>query len=140
MGAKAGVIVLGATLVFGIIVGQASAPDAKTEYKVLHDTKTVTETETVEVATVPQSCLDAAQFAETILLAGKQYEETTTAMLDILSDVRRVAMTKDTMQANDIETRLRQLYPETINAAETLGTDTQPFHDAAIACKKASNE
>jgi hypothetical protein len=132
---KAGAVALIATFLVGLIIGIQSGGEPETKYKVIHDTETVTKTETVEVPGPPPSeCADVVKYSRDILRAGKQFDKTTAGMLDIMSRLRIAAATGDGNEANDLETELRQLDGKTIGAVETLGTTEALLDAAAAAC------
>ena len=131
-------VALGVTFVVGVILGNAFAPDVETvtEYKVIHDTETVTETQTIEVPVAPQECHDLVTYTVRISNAGGRLDEATSRMLDIMSRLRIAVATSDSNAANDLETEVRLLSAGTTGATETMG-ETQPyFEDAAEACLK----
>lgn len=131
----AGVIV---AFVVGIVLGNLSDPPPETKWKVLHDTKTVTKTET-KVETVqgeaPEECADLAKYARTVLKAANQFDMTAPDMLDIMSRLRKAIVMQSPNAANDLETELRQVDNKTIEAIQTLGQTKQPLVDAASACE-----
>lgn len=127
-------------LIVGYIFGQALSGGTEVKHEVIHDTKTVTvtETETVEVpATLPDACFDLVKYANTISKAGSAYDTTTAGLLDIMSRLRIAVVESDTNAANDLETELRQLDSTTVTAAESLGESGDLLKTAAKECEAA---
>jgi hypothetical protein len=115
--------------------------DTKTEYRVLHDTETVTKTvEGPVAAPPPAACSEVARLGAVVARAGSAYEKHTAELYDILSDIRIAAAMSDANEANVIETRLRQLDPQTIQAANTLAESKGPLQKAIRECKKGTHQ
>lgn len=132
---KAGAVALIATFLVGLVIGIQSGGEPEIKYKVIHDTETVTKTETVEVqGPAPSECADLVRYAQDIVKAGKQFDKTTAGLLDIMSRLRIAVATGDSNTANDLETELRQLDGKTIGAVETLGITEPLLNAAAEAC------
>lgn len=132
---KAGAVALVAVFLIGLVVGIQSGGEPEVRYKVIHDTETVTKTETVEVTGPPPAeCAEVVDIAQDIIGAGRQMDKASAGMLDIMSRLRIAAATGDGNAANDLETELRQLDGKTIGAVETLGLADERFKAAAEAC------
>lgn len=133
MKARAAALIV--TFLVGLVVGIQTGGEPEVKYKVIHDTKTVTETETVEVAgPPPAACAEVVKIARQITKAGQQLDKASAGMLDIMSRLRIAAFTRDGNEANLIETDLRKLDGKTIGAIETIGNAQEPFDAAAAAC------
>jgi hypothetical protein len=131
-------------LLVGLLLGHLLFPstDQHTSYQVIHvnhDVPGPTVTQVVHDAPAP-GCLVAINESLAILRAGKQYEETLTGLEEILSEVRQVANTGSTFMANEVQTKLNNLEPKTIHAAEILGGNLTPFYAAVKACKESYND
>ena len=132
---RAGAVALVVTFLGGLLIGIQSGGEPETRYKVIHDTETVTKTETVEVpGPPPAECAEVVKIARDITKAGRQLDKTSSGMLDIMSRLRIAAFNRDGNEANLIETELRQLDGKTIGAIETLGEAQERFDAASTAC------
>lgn len=131
-------VAFGAAFVVGVILGNVSDPEPVTEYKVIHDTETVIETETIEVLTTPEACGRLVIYAKRISESGGQLDATTAGVLDIMSRLRIAVATGDSNTANALETELRELTTKTTRASELMGESQYYFINAAEACLKGT--
>lgn len=128
-----GLVLIVIIFAFGSMVGSCTA-SGETEYKVIHDTETVTETETVEVEVIPQACLDAIRHASTMTKAAQRMDISNSDALAIMSEMRISVAMGDSNAVNALETRLRAVIGKTTGATLTIG-ETQPnFEEASDNC------
>lgn len=130
-------ILIGVTFFVGLILGTVIfPPQTDTKWKVIHDTETVTKTEKVEVPIVSPACEQLVAITNQMMQASKQYEETMSELIDILSDVRIVANTHEMQRSNELTEKLYRLQPKTLEAAEILGSNTSAYTEAAKGCSE----
>ena len=122
-------------LLFGIGIGDLSDPDPEVEYKVIHDTETVTETVLKEVPSpAPAECATLVKLSRQYAKAASRYDQTTAEVLGIMSRLRIAVAGGDSNAATALQNELTRIEARTIGAAEILGANQQPFDEAAAAC------
>lgn len=132
-------LVLAVIFSIGVAVGNSTDPDPDVEYRVIHDTETITETETVEVAgDPPPECMAAANLSKSTLNASQKIDTATSEILEILSQARVIAVTGDVNEANNLENQIRAIQRRTLAASETIGINKKKIEEAATACKEGN--
>lgn len=127
-----------AALIIGIFLGVVTTDDPEVRYKVITKTETKTEIVTEEVVTVPDACIEAAEYANEIVKAAEELDLSSAELLDIMSMTRKGIAESDTNAMNDLETQLRGLNSDTVGAVQTIGNFLEPFHEASEECENAS--
>lgn len=128
-------VVVVVILLFGIGIGDLSDPDPVVKYKVIHDTEIVTEVITKEVPTpAPAECATLAKLSRQYAKAASRYDQTTAEVLSIMSRLRIALAAGDSNEATSLQNELTRIEAKTISAAEVLGTNQEPFDEAAAAC------
>lgn len=133
---KAALIVGAVVFLVGGWFGQVIEPDPPPEYKttVVHDTDTVTETETVTEYIDNPACTEAAMLAKEIGKAAAEIDLITPQLLDIMSQLRIAVAMGDSHAANELETRLRRLDATIIDSSEVLATKREDLASAQKEC------
>lgn len=125
--AKGAAVALAIAAAVGYGWGQSHAV-THTEYRVLHDTKTVTVTQPADIipGPPPSDCVDMAATAKKLIRAGGKYDTISAHLIDTISDIRLAAAEGNSAMANSVETRVRKLDAATIGAAMTF-SDSKPI-------------
>lgn len=141
-------------LIAGLCLGQTLFQVGVPDPVVIHDTKTVTETEyvteyveveadpaTVTVTRVPESCLRVAENGRDAGKAASTLSTNGTLTIDLISEARQAIQLNDINGLNDIETAMRDL-GETSQSALTIVADSTLDYDTDLLdCREqASND
>lgn len=128
-------LILAVVFFVGLMIG-IDKGDTETKYRVIHDTETVTKTETVTVpGDVPSECADLIRHTRSIMKAAHQFDTTNSSILEIMSRTRKAVALGDSNTINDLETELRKLDGKTIGAIQALGELQEPFNTAVAGCE-----
>lgn len=90
----------------------------------------------VVVSVVPDSCIEALRYADTISRAADNLYSEGVAQLDIISDARKALAEGGDL--NTLENRQRALQGDTVDDLYTVSEAITRFTDVHIECKKES--
>lgn len=125
-------------LALGAVIasGGTSADASKVEPSVVTETKTVTET--VEVAAVPQACLDALDEAEQISGIAAEFADTASTFPPLVGDAFEAGINMDNVAAQRIIDQMDASNQEMDDQNSRMRPLVDAFVDDKQACRDAS--